>query len=201
VTMVLIASMALVLTSSGISMDGAGIEKIMKPFSYLISNSNFPGSDNVLIKSFLAIEDPELDTQKIARDIHWSVNEQRDLHGLNPVAWNPSLSEIAKKHSQDMIDRIYYSHYSPEGKDVADRYEDANFKCEISIQDGKTLRGGENLALITGLEEPEGLGERIVESWMLSPDHKKNLLYNYYENEGIGVIVFHDELYVTQNFC
>jgi len=196
--MVLIASMAVVLASSGISIDSLGIEKIVKPFSYLISNSNLPGSDNVLIKSFLAIEDPKLDTQKIARDIHWFVNEQRDLHGLYPVAWNPSLSEIAKKHSQDMIDRIYYSHYSPEGKD---RYEDANFECEVSIPDGKILRGGENLALITGLEDFEGLGKRIVESWMLSPEHKKNILYNYYESEGIGVIVADDELYVTQNFC
>jgi len=98
VIMILIASLAVVLTSSGISMDSFGIEKIVKPLSYLISNSNLPGSDNVLIKSFLSIEDPELDTQKIARDIHWSVNEQRDLHGLNPVAWNPSLSEIAKKN-------------------------------------------------------------------------------------------------------
>jgi len=45
------------------------------------------------------------------------------------------------------------------------------------------------------------LGERIVESWMLSTEHKKNILYNYYESEGIGVIVADDELYVTQNFC
>jgi len=198
--MVLIASMTVVLSSSAISMESFGIEKIVKPFSYLISNSNFPGSDNVLIKSFLAIEDPELDTQKIARDVHWFVNEQRDLHGLNPVAWNPSLSEIAKKHSQDMIDRIYFSHWSPQGKDVADRYEDGNFECAIATPDEKILRGGENLALITDVQE-EDIGERIVESWMLSPEHKKNILYNYWESEGIGVIIADDGLYVTQNFC
>jgi len=63
------------------------------------------------------------------------------------------------------------------------------------------LKGGENLALISGLGEFEDMGERIVDSWMLSPEHKKNILYNYYESEGIGVIVADDELYVTQNFC
>ncbi len=194
VILVLMASMAVIFANSG--SDG-----IAKSISNIISNSNFAMSENVLIKSFLVTEEAVVDTEKIALEIHWFINEQRDSHGLNPVAWDSSLAEIAKKHSQDMLNRIYYSHYTPDGKDVADRYADANFECNISIRDGKILKGGENLALISGLEEPTGLGKRIVESWMLSPEHRKNLLYSFYENEGIGTVVSNNELYVTQNFC
>lgn len=194
VILVLMASMAIIFANSG-------SDSIAKSISHIISNSNFAMSENVLIKSFLVTEEAVIDTEKIALEVHWFVNEQRDLHGLNPVAWDSSLAEIAKKHSHDMINRIYYSHYTPDGKDVVDRYADVNFECNISIPDGKILKGGENLALISGLGEPTGLGKRIVESWMLSPEHRKNLLYSFYENEGIGVVVSNNELYVTQNFC
>jgi len=194
VILVLMASMAIIFANSG--SDG-----IAKSISHIISNSNFAMSENVLIKSFLVTEEAVIDTEKIALEVHWFVNEQRDLHGLNPVAWDSSLAEIAKKHSHDMINRIYYSHYTPDGKDVVDRYADVNFECNISIPDGKILKGGENLALISGLGEPTGLGKRIVESWMLSPEHRKNLLYSFYENEGIGAVISNNELYITQNFC
>ena len=194
VILVLMASMAIIFANSG-------SDSIAKSISHIISNSNFAMSENVLIKSFLVTEEAVIDTEKIALEVHWFVNEQRDLHGLNPVAWDSSLAEIAKKHSHDMINRIYYSHYTPDGKDVVDRYADVNFECNISIPDGKILKGGENLALISGLGEPTGLGKRIVESWMLSPEHRKNLLYSFYENEGFGAVISNNELYITQNFC
>lgn len=139
--------------------------------------------------------------QQIAFDIHHEVNEVRELYDLEPLSWSSTISEIAKKHSQDMIDRNYLSHISPEGEDVADRYEKANFVCARELSNGDILKGGENLAEVSYPDDLTGIGTRIVQSWMDSPSHRKNLLFDEYGTEGIGVAISGEMIYITQNFC
>ncbi len=146
-------------------------------------------------------EERKISAEQIAFDIHYEVNEVRKLHGLKPLSWSSTITEIAKKHSQDMNERNYLSHISPEGEDVADRYEQANFVCKKELSNGDILKGGENLAEISYPEELTGMGSRIVQSWMDSPSHKQNLLFKEYGREGIGVVISVETLYITQNFC
>jgi uncharacterized protein YkwD len=146
-------------------------------------------------------EERKMSAKQIAFDIHYEVNEVRKLHGLKTLSWSSSIEEIAKKHSQDMNERNYLSHISPEGKDVADRYEQANFICKKELSNGDILKGGENLAEISYPDDLIGIGTRIVQSWMDSPSHRENLLFNEYGKEGIGVIISGETLYITQNFC
>lgn len=142
-----------------------------------------------------------IDANHIAMDIHHEVNEVREMYGLKTLSWNSKIAEIAKKHSKDMSERNYMSHVSPEGEDVADRYEKANFVCAQELSNGDILKGGENLAEVSYPEDLNGIGMRIVQSWMDSPSHKKNILYDEYRTEGIGVVVSGDMLHITQNFC
>lgn len=144
---------------------------------------------------------PVIDLKQIAFDIHHEVNEVRKLHGLKPLSWSSTIAEIAKKHSQDMSERNYLSHISPEGEDVADRYQKANFVCARELSNGDVLRGGENLAEVNFPDELNGIGIRIVQSWMDSPSHRDNLLFNGYGSEGIGVVISGGVLHITQNFC
>jgi uncharacterized protein YkwD len=146
-------------------------------------------------------EERKISAEQIAFDIHYEVNEVRKLHGLKPLSWSSTITEIAKKHSQDMNERNYLSHISPEGEDVADRYEQANFVCKKELSNGDILKGGENLAEISYPDELTGMGSRIVQSWMDSPSHKQNLLFKEYGREGIGVVISGETLYITQNFC
>lgn len=146
-------------------------------------------------------EERKMSAEEIAFDIHYEVNEVRKLHGLKPLSWSSTITEIAKKHSQDMNERNYLSHISPEGEDVADRYEQANFVCKKELSNGDILKGGENLAEISYPDELTGMGSRIVQSWMDSPSHKQNLLFKEYGREGIGVVISGETLYITQNFC
>ena len=143
----------------------------------------------------------KISTEQITIDIHYEVNEVRKLHGLDPFNWSNTIAEIAKKHSQDMSERDYLSHISPEGYDVADRYEQANFVCDRKLPTGEILKGGENLAEVSFPGDITSIGERIVESWMDSPTHRENLLFSGYGIEGIGVVLSRDMLYITQNFC
>jgi len=146
-------------------------------------------------------EERKMSAEEIAFDIHYEVNEVRELHGLKPLSWSSTITEIAKKHSQDMNERNYLSHISPEGEDVADRYEQANFVCKKELSNGDILKGGENLAEISYPDDLTGMGSRIVQSWMDSPSHKQNLLFKEYGREGIGVVISGETLYITQNFC
>lgn len=143
----------------------------------------------------------EIDTRKIALDIHAEVNKVRELHELKPLRWSDTIAEIAKIHSQDMSERNYLSHISPEGSDVADRYEKANFDCRKNLPNGDILKGGENLAQVSYPEDLTGIDVRVVQSWMDSPSHRENILFTGYDTEGIGIVVSDDILHITQNFC
>ncbi len=162
--------------------------------SGILSNELFPEPNTTK-------EERKISTEQIAFDIHYEVNEVRKLYGLKPLSWSSTIAEIAKKHSQDMSERNYLSHISPEGKDVADRYEQANFVCAKELSNGDILKGAENLAEVSYPDDLAGIGTRIVQSWMDSPSHRENLLFKEYGKEGIGVIIFGEVLRITQNFC
>lgn len=165
----------------------------------VIGNTGILANDLSLNAS--TASEKKIDPQQIAYDIHHEVNEVRNLYELKPLSWSSTISEIAKKHSQDMSDRNYLSHISPEGEDVADRYEKANFVCARELSNGDVLKGGENLAEVSFPDDFTGIGTRIVQSWMDSPSHRQNLLFEGYGTEGIGVVISGEMLHITQNFC
>ena len=69
------------------------------------------------------------------------------------------------------------------------------------IQNGDILKGGENLAEISFPGSIDGIGSRVVQSWMDSPSHRENILFEGYGREGIGIVFSNDVLFITQNFC
>ncbi len=179
---------------------GIVVVMILLGTAVVIGNSGILSND-LFSEPNITKEERKMSTEQIAFDIHYEVNEVRKLHGLKPLPWSSIIAEIAKKHSQDMSERNYLSHISPEGKDVVDRYEQGNFVCARELSNGDILKGAENLAEISYPDDLNGIGTRIVQSWMDSPSHRKNLLFEEYGKEGIGVVISDDVLYITQNFC
>lgn len=99
------------------------------------------------------------------------VNQERTSRGLSALTYDPKLQQIARGHSADMLQRGYFSHYSPEGKTVADRAETAGVDFLVI---------GENLAYAPSLETAhQGL--------MNSPGHRANILSSDYHKIGIGI--------------
>jgi uncharacterized protein YkwD/uncharacterized membrane protein required for colicin V production len=100
------------------------------------------------------------------------VNGERRAAGLAPVQPDPMLTQVARAHSKDMFARGYFSHYSPEGKDLEDRLRQARVGY---------LLAGENLALAPTLSTAHtGL--------MHSPGHRANILRPQFGRLGIGVL-------------
>lgn len=100
------------------------------------------------------------------------VNEERVDQGLDKLAFNDKLRKIGRDHSADMFERGYFSHYSPEGKTVADR----------AVKDGiDFLVIGENLAYAPSVES-------AFRGLMNSEGHRANILSKDYHKIGIGVM-------------
>lgn len=113
------------------------------------------------------------------------VNVERESQGLKPLQGDPQLSELARGHSRDMFKRGYFSHLTPDGRDLHDRLRTARLGY---------LTAGENLALaptLTGAHQ--GL--------MNSPGHRANILRPQFGRLGIGILDGGAHgLMVTQNF-
>ena len=100
------------------------------------------------------------------------VNEERVKQGIRPLVWEESLAVVGRKHSRDMFSRGYFSHYSPEGKDVGDRLTEAGISYTLA---------GENLALAPSLI-------RAHDGLITSPGHRRNILDPVFGHIGIGAV-------------
>lgn len=123
---------------------------------------------------------PELEAQMLKL-----VNQERIAHGLKPLQADTALRRVARQHSADMFRRGYFSHYSPEGADAADRIRAAGVRFKTA---------GENLALAPTLNIAH-------KSLMNSPGHRANILHKRFRKAGIGVMKGGPgKLMVTQEF-
>ncbi|MBU0544339.1 MAG: CAP domain-containing protein [Proteobacteria bacterium] len=161
-------------------------------------------------------ERPDIRIAELEKYIHDLINRERGKNGLSSLAFNKSLKEIARRHSEDMAGRNYFSHYSPEGHGFSDRYKQAGYVCKIPGKGMSYLAGAENIyqnnlynrvKIVNGIKYydwnlPETIAETTVEGWMNSPEHRKNILMPHWQREGIGVAISSDgKIYITQNFC
>ncbi len=113
------------------------------------------------------------------------VNEERRAAGLAPLAPDPELVEVARRHSADMWARGYFAHVTPEGNSPFDRIREA---------DVRFLTAGENLALAPTV--------RIAHVGLMnSPGHRANILRSQFGRVGIGIMDGGMRgIMVTQNF-
>ena len=146
--------------------------------------------------------DPTIKHRQIEDMIFEQTNNRRDLYGVEPLERDPALDAIALSHSQDMAERGYYSHNTPEGLDPTDRGNAAGYPCRKDFGSYYTYGLGENL-----FKHSRGLGvEQMVNElmigWMESVGHRGNIVDPSYDYIGVGVAVSTDwYLYATQNFC
>mgnify|MGYP001627206834 CR=1 FL=1 len=100
------------------------------------------------------------------------VNAERRGAGLKPLRADPDAAQVARAHSQDMFSRSYFSHVSPDGKNLGDRLRAA--------REGY-LTAGENLALAPTLTSAHN-------GLMNSPGHRRNILRPQFGRVGIGIL-------------
>ncbi|MFD8081133.1 CAP domain-containing protein [Kitasatospora sp. NPDC059722] len=100
------------------------------------------------------------------------VNAERAKAGCDPVAAEPRLATAAQSHSDDMADRNYFDHASPEGYHADHRIEATGYRWST---------WGENIA--RGQKDPAA----VMDAWMNSPGHRANILNCAFKQLGVGV--------------
>jgi len=110
------------------------------------------------------------------------VNQDRAAAGLPPLQIDMRLVRAARIKSQDMQDKGYFAHTSPDGTTPWDLIKDQ----------GVTYRAaGENIAMgFTNSDAAE-------HGFMSSPGHKANILNKDFNHVGIGIV----GNYYTQEFA
>lgn len=100
------------------------------------------------------------------------VNAARRKAGLKALRLNSELDKAAQRHAEDMLARGYFDHKSPSGTTVRERSRAAGYNWGAI---------GENIAF-----GQTSVGE-VIETWMGSPGHRKNILGPHFSELGIGL--------------
>lgn len=128
--------------------------------------------DPALIYPGQKVKIPVVETKSIESEVVRLVNVERAKAGLPALKENWQLSRIARYKSQDMINKNYFSHYSPTYGSPFDMIESFGIKFSAA---------GENIAM--GQRTPQ----EVMNAWMNSPGHRSNILSPSYTEIGVGL--------------
>lgn len=115
------------------------------------------------------------------------INQLRTEAGVGALSMDADQREIARRHSDDMVEDHYYNHTAPDGTSFMPACRPSGeilMKADASLYDHKRV------------------AEIVAEAWMDSPSHKEILLDSRYSKMGVGVrMLWGGPQYVTVNFC
>ncbi len=89
----------------------------------------------------------------------------------SPLRWNDRLERAAQNHADDMRQRRYFNHESPEGATFSRRIEQAGYQWRVV---------GENIAM------GYATAQAVVDAWRKSKDHCPNLMHPDFKDMGVG---------------
>ncbi len=100
-------------------------------------------------------------------------NAERAKQGLKPLTLDTELSKVARTKSEDMQKNNYFSHTSPTYGSPFDMMKEFGISYRAAA---------ENIAM--GQRTPD----EVVNAWMNSDGHRKNILSSSYTHIGIGYV-------------
>ncbi|MED3727966.1 hypothetical protein HPB58_23125 [Priestia filamentosa] len=125
------------------------------------------------------------DSSQYAEQVVQLVNKEREKQGLKPVTLDKELSDVATKKSEDMKAKGYFDHTSPTYGSPFDMMKQFGIEYKSA---------GENIA--KGQQTPE----EVMNSWMNSDGHRKNILNPSFTHMGVGYVEDGNSTYWTQMF-
>lgn len=117
------------------------------------------------------------------------VNTDRQVNHIGGLQINPTLTAIAQAKANDMAEKGYFAHTSPEGRDPWYWFKQGGYLFAYA---------GENLAVDFSDSAD------VEQAWMNSPTHRANLLNTHFTQIGIATAVGdfngHRTTFVVQEF-
>jgi uncharacterized protein YkwD len=109
-------------------------------------------------------------------------NETRTAYGLGALCLSPVLTKAARARSQDMLNRDYFSHYTPDGVTVIDQLKAQGYYGN-DPSDYHSV--GENIGMGGDLRDEDTPESRFT-AWMHNAGHRENILRGEFEEVGVG---------------
>jgi uncharacterized protein YkwD len=110
--------------------------------------------------------------EQFARQVIDLTNKERARYNLAPLTQQKNLSAAASWMARDLAQNPSFSHTDRQGRNIEARLP------AFGYTDWRSL--GENIA--AGQTTPE----KVVEAWMHSPGHRRNILASSFREIGIG---------------
>lgn len=119
--------------------------------------------------------------------LHRAINEARrrarrcaadEFEAAGPLARHPALDAAALKHAEDIAARGELDHEGADGSTAAER---------VAREGYRWTAVGENVA------SGQSIGEEVVDTWLASPGHCRNLMQSRYTETGVAVAVNEDD--------
>jgi uncharacterized protein YkwD len=109
------------------------------------------------------------------------LNKVRRRNGRRSLKQNSQLYSSAQAHATDMVQKQYFSHTSASGRSSTARIKSTGYLSGVS-----TWQVGENIAWGSGaFSTPRA----IVQSWMNSAGHRRNIMERSYREAGLAIVV------------
>ncbi|MFC4404264.1 SafA/ExsA family spore coat assembly protein [Gracilibacillus xinjiangensis] len=144
---------------------------------YKIGLSEIIEANDQIVNPDLIYPGQEITIPKIERIKHIEhqviqlTNEERAKNGLPPLRPNWQLSRVARYKSEDMNTNHYFSHQSPTYGSPFNMMQDFGISYRAAA---------ENIA--KGQQTPY----QVVQAWMNSSGHRKNILNGNFTHIGVG---------------
>ena len=142
-----------------------------------------------------------LNLRQIEKEILDLVNEERKKYpaaGIRELRWNEDVSNIAREHSKDMLEKQYFSHRTLTDTETL---ETIGFTQRLKNANIFYLVSNENLVLLP-VNLNTNIAQESVQGWLDSPGHRSTLLDldNLYSDAGVGIACEKNLCYITMNF-
>jgi uncharacterized protein YkwD len=109
------------------------------------------------------------------------LNAQRAAAGLAPLRASRSLGKAASGYARAMVREAFFAHVSPGGSTLVSRVRQTSY-----LRGAGVWALGEDIAWGAGSDTTPAV---IVDAWMASPPHRRNILEPAFHDVGIGVRV------------
>lgn len=100
------------------------------------------------------------------------VNQYRATVGCPQLEWDANVAGVAQDHSEDMVERDFFSHTNPDGASAGNR---------LSAAGVSWTRWGENIAA------GYATAEAVLGAWLDSEGHRRNIESCAFQRHGVGL--------------
>jgi len=175
----------------------------------------------VFFASMMASQPASAQEAGFVRDVFDRINAQRIQNGLKPCKYNKKLEKASQFHAEWMARNRKMEHLQEEAKSLEDHKACTHHPINRAIRagysewsdvffienrtDGQIVvtkpdandHVGEIISAGWKAGHPASQTEIVVNGWMKSPGHRKEILTAHYEEMGIGVACTPDDQYDT----